>query len=1123
MNDLILKSKLIKPDLPPYFLLTKRIERLHRGIDFCRAVTVCAPAGYGKTTLISSYCANRANLPLRVCWYRLEASDTEPTVFTGHLLAALFSGRPDLTAKHLKTVQSKSVSPDFQLVGASICRACWDLDQHSAAARTFIVLDDFQNVMHSFEIYALVRYFLENLPPLFSLCLLSRVDTEIFTEKQKLENNILELRTADLVFGQAEIKELLQLFRQGSSSEVLSRNISKKTEGWIAGIMLLCQNLKEKQGDTNPEKGKLADEVSLFRYISSELFDQIDENLQDTLSRLAILSDFSEESAGQLYQSANLQDLINECVELGLFIQRIPGHPPRYRFHALFRKFLLRILEARCPPEEIEKLHFNAARYYLEKNIYSRAAEHIAGCNNFAKTADLVTGVGIRFMMVGESGQLRNWLDMLPEKIILSNPVLLIFKGLLMPHLKSREAENLLFRALQMARDKDDPVLMFRAATSLVFIYFYTNNMPAMVRLIETIPQRNRAAMGPPGGAPLLLEIMLSIGTGSFAAGLETAAEVDYSSLIAEDQWLCRAYCCVLAFCLGSLEDAEKYILSTLQLSCVREIEPAKATALYLLGTVLILKSDKDNLLPHLAELTAIGTKYGFDYHLAGSKRLAAFERYLSFDLLSALALLDEAVSLYQGFGNRAMALSTRLLRTLWALEPGTKEWTCLDQAKLDAEAIEKMKPGLMLSEIARSLLGAIARETGHPGLAETCLLSSIRSAQKKGAKQVLCGACFHLAKLYFTKGDSDQGRLILNQAMDLAAGNRYFMFWDIHLPTLLQMLLLGLQYCSAGGFASEALENYFGRGAAFYLREKIKNLDHRAVISFADAFISAHRREPGKKYYLVRAALFGKPEITVNGVKIADSEWKTRKNKGLLEYLLLNSGETVSRETLINIFWPQADRESAQVSLRTALYGLRKTLDRYNVELAGDSAFILENPEGLQINKNAALEVDIDHFLEYHRQYCAGMKQGDALETASREALENIISLYRGELMESRDYGDLLFFEREKCKSIFEKACVDLSAIYLRQKEPDRAEEVLIRAFRAEPYSESVCLKLLQLYMARGMRNKAAKLYNTFKVRVKDELDLEVDPRLAAAAGLKRKVNQANGVVKNPGRPLNQ
>ncbi len=101
------------------------------------------------------------------------------------------------------------------------------------------------------------------------------------------------------------------------------------------------------------------------------------------------------------------------------------------------------------------------------------------------------------------------------------------------------------------------------------------------------------------------------------------------------------------------------------------------------------------------------------------------------------------------------------------------------------------------------------------------------------------------------------------------------------------------------------------------------------------------------------------------------------------------------------------------------------------------------------------------------------------------------MLSIYKGDLMEGSDYGDLIFHERERLKSIFMEACQKLSSIYIKRGELRQAEEILRRASAAEPYNEKLCLELLKLYMFQGRRSKAVKLYYSFKKRLKQELDI--------------------------------
>lgn len=129
----------------------------------------------------------------------------------------------------------------------------------------------------------------------------------------------------------------------------------------------------------------------------------------------------------------------------------------------------------------------------------------------------------------------------------------------------------------------------------------------------------------------------------------------------------------------------------------------------------------------------------------------------------------------------------------------------------------------MVVSETSLSAFGAITREAGDFQLAERSLLSAVRSAKAQKAYQVLCGACFHLARLYFHSGDRGKGRRYLKQAMELASRIKYYMFWDIHIPTLTEMALLSIRHSYHAGFAAELLSRFYDPATVNYLAEKQK------------------------------------------------------------------------------------------------------------------------------------------------------------------------------------------------------------------------------------------------------------------------------------------------------------
>lgn len=1090
----VLGSKLIMPELPEEFLLTGRLKRLHREMELHRAVTVCAPAGYGKTTLAVSFFDCHLHSRTGACWYRLEPDDRSLLVFISHLLENLFpKGKAAFTG-------AKAVFKDPALwrqprqIITLICRELWKLYEQNALSATFIVIDDYQNAAHSAEIRSAIIYMLDHIPPPCRIFLLSRYPGRIFTEKQKLEYKLLLIEKNDLTFEKVEIELLVQKIKRGEPDVKTVNAIVKNTEGWIAGIIMLCKTQGNEYLDDSFKNGSLSSEDSIFSYISTEAFKEVDKATGDALAKLSLLRDFSVDDAKNILGTGDVMSLVKRCLEFGIFIEKLPGTPPVYRFQPLFKDFLLTVLKERFSVEQIESWQLAAAAYYIETSRFGRAAEHIAQCGNIEKTAEMVTGVGIRFMIVGESGQLRIWLEMLPREIVDNNPVLLVFKALLMPQAMHKDAGSALARAFQVAQAQGNLLMQYRAATSLVYLHFCNNNMAGIVKAAESILDQNPGIWSRLTYVPGLLEIMRSIGKSNFMGGREWGIRIPYSEMTGEDRWLFLAYSCIIDFCLGRLDDAERRMETALSLECVKNVEPAKATALYLLSTVVALKNDWNKLSGPLAELITLATKYDFLYHLAGAKRLASYERYLDNDTGEAVKLLDEAALLYTNFDNRAMAASARLLKRLWVGKTGAADFM---EECLVVDIVRRQKAGILLHEICLSMLGAIARDAGDFIFAEKCLLSSIRAAGRKKGVQVLCGACFHIAALYFMSGNMEQGRCYLKQAMTLASDGRFFMFWDIHIPTIVEMTLRGIRYRYHPCFGRELLAKLLGGNTAHYLIEKVKVMPESHIHDFALDFLSAREKGVERDFYIVHATLFGKPEIKINGVKIPDSEWKTRKNKCLLEYLLLNSGKSISREKLIDIFWPESDGKPAMTSLRTALYQLRKTLSRYEAAVKGENAFIYETLDGVKIRVNDALVLDLHQFLKLNQDISrpgSGEVNGKLIQ---KDILKNMISLYRGELLETSDYGDEYIYEREMCKTIFEEACLNLSAIYITENELHTARKTLSHLLEEDPYNEKACLELLKLYISQGMQSKAARLYKSFKIRLQEDLGIEVDERL--------------------------
>ncbi|MFA5524588.1 MAG: BTAD domain-containing putative transcriptional regulator [Tissierellales bacterium] len=1086
MNSIhVLKSKLIMPELTEGFMLTNRVKELHESLKSCKAVSICAPAGYGKTSLAISYFHYQLNNPYRVCWYRLDPEDNNLSIFINHLLESLFP------TEAIKLPESKNSFKE-------ICNKLWSSYDQTDPSPTYVVLDDFQNIAENQVVCNIISNIFDNLPPSYTLFILSRGHINVFTEKQKLEKKVLNIGIDDLAFTNDETKDIILRAGLDYHDDTISKFVTEYTEGWIAGIILICQAFKNR-GHTIEiiNSDKLIHEDSLFQYMSLEVLKSLEFNIQDALTKLALLQDFTELEASEILGISDVKSVIEQSLKFGMFIHKIPESPAVYRFHSLFRDFMLCILVSSYSEQKIMGLHLKAAQYYISHSIYMRAAEHISKCKNPAAALEIVISAGFNKFLIGEKAQLKIWLDLLPDEVVNLSPILLMYRAQLVPNSRQLEMVAPLQNAIEQSLVDNNLEVYFNLATVLLYILMCNNNMKGLLEMTPDISPKLEYASREMKNTLKILTMVRHIGEEEYSLAKAQSENTLYSLLPEDSQGLYLILSSITYICLGKLNKAQESMEKALIINNFKKVEPAKGFVLLFLATSLCLSNQRECLMSHISEILFIGNKYDYDYLSAGGRRLAAYAKYISLNTNDSIDMLDNSIYHYKQISNKAMTAICKMLRLLWSLRDNNMS-RHLDEAKENYNIISNMHSGLLNLEISQSILGAIAREAEDYILAENCLLSSIKTSIEKKGYQVLCGSLFHIAKLYFAKNDTEKGYFYLKQAMNLASDNRYFMFWDIHIQTLVEMILRGVRIGLCTEYAKEVLNKFFCTKAVLYLTEKVKVIDENRINTFASDFISTYRVDDYEQFYFVKASLFGKPEVWINGVKISDADWKTKKVKSFLDYLLLNSGKTISKETLADVLWPLSDSSSAIASQRTALYHLRKVLSRYGVATSGKKALIYETQRGLKIRRNNALDLDIDEFLALYAEFSSFNDVNNSQDEQKRIIImERIIFLYKGDLMEDFDYGDLIDYERERFKSIFMEVCEKLSLIYIKLREFKQAEEILKSALSADPYDENICLELLKLYNSQKRKSKAIKLYYSFKKRIEEELDIKIDKRL--------------------------
>ena len=319
---------------------------------------------------------------------------------------------------------------------------------------------------------------------------------------------------------------------------------------------------------------------------------------------------------------------------------------------------------------------------------YGRFAEHLTKCGNSATAMDMVTKAGFNKFMIGETGQLKNWLDLLPEDMIMDNPILLLFKAQLMPNNRQPEIVDTLKKVLKLSLQDNNLAIYFYAASVLIYIYMCGNNMKGLLEMAEGNPKSCRI-FTVTKNTLAIIDMVRLIAEEQFGAAEEQCESIQYALLPEDSQWLYLILSCIIYYCMGRLDHGERCMRTALELYSFKNIEPSKGFILLFLSIVLTLKNKKECLASHIEEVLAIGKKYDYDYLSAHGRRLAAFKQYLAFNGPASAEMLDHAVFHFLRINNTAMAAACRLLRCLWTIG-GSSPAPILEDARKDIELVRK-------------------------------------------------------------------------------------------------------------------------------------------------------------------------------------------------------------------------------------------------------------------------------------------------------------------------------------------------------------------------------------------------------------------------------------------------
>ncbi|MCJ7537779.1 MAG: LuxR C-terminal-related transcriptional regulator [Anaerolineales bacterium] len=438
----LLTTKLYIPSTRPELVTRPRlIERLNEGLH--RKLTlISAPAGFGKTTLVSDWvgnlrlaATNESQTTYRIAWLSLDEDDNDPARFLTYFITALQMMGSSIGQKAQTVFQSQQelmIDPILMTLVNDLTQLSEPPSEHSN--KDFVLILDDYHVIEEPCIHNAIEFLLDHLPPRFHLVILTRIDPPLPIPRLRVRNQMVEIRGSNLHFSEKEVEIFLnENMKLGLATEEIAM-LETRTEGWIAGLQLAAISL---QGQINRQEF-IQDFSGDNRFVIDYLLDEVLLKQPEDVRRFLLQTVVLQRMCGELCDAVvNLSDegfsldsqgFLEYLDRANLFIVPLDDQRKWYRYHHLFSEVLFRRLK-QTELAQIPELHLRASKWFEDEGDHDQALHHALAAGDLERAAQLVEQNALQLLVHSNLTRLKKWCEALPNDLVHSRPWLCIYQG----------------------------------------------------------------------------------------------------------------------------------------------------------------------------------------------------------------------------------------------------------------------------------------------------------------------------------------------------------------------------------------------------------------------------------------------------------------------------------------------------------------------------------------------------------------------------------------------------------------------------------------------------------------------------------------------------------------------
>ena len=1059
-------TKIIPPQCRPTMLSRQRLLNLFNNMLDCKLITVAAPAGYGKTSLLVDV-ATQLETP--VCWYTLDPSDNELQRFFNYLVASIAQRYPDFGEASIKALTSIKSSVNLDYLLSTIINDVYEnIDEDF-----LLVLDDFHHIDNQQILYFFDKFTQmvgENCHLIISSRAVLWLPTLVLLVGRSQAGGI---GLKELAFQPDEVQALVLQNYNLSLSEQIALELVQETEGWITGLLLSTQSHWVNMAD----QLRLArtSGMGVYDYLAQQIFDLQPLAMQEFLLRTSLMDEINAELCSSLFGTPEYaggqswHSFIQTVVQKNLFVICLEDKDGTWiRYHNLFRDFL-RDKFKKQNPEEVALTLRKLANVYADCGQWEKARDLYLHLSDIPSTIELLERVGSSLLYAGRLLTVLEWINILPEETINSRPSLLSLRGIA-EVMAGRVEEGMLFlnQALAILLTTGDVSLLAQTLTRRAVAHKFLPNYEASIADADealTLVSSNKDLkfvkaealrakglglyhLGQLNKALNLLHqslslytalnnrqnisvLYLELGIVYKELGLYNKALVCYNHALEYWRqvknifWLARLYNSLgkLHHLMGNYALAEKNFEVAIKLAMQSGNTRVEALALTGIGDIYLSLNAPNAALQAYQKAGRHADRFFLSVYLALRKATLA---RMANDFLQAQELLVSAQTLANSSGSTyEQALCAREVGELELAQKNYQQAadnlnTVVDYFAQGGYRADQIKARLQLAQL--------------------CLKLNDRKAAHN-----------HLKKIFLFASRLENRHPLISAAMPC------------------KPLLRAFRNDDAVGYQVNVLLQDIDQYSCKIpiLRGKLRR--QVSVVPFA----------PPK----LTVTAFGSSRVMLDGQPVTSVDWQTQRRVRELFFYLIANQDGPTRDTIGIVFWPESSPEKLKKQFKNTIYKLRRALDKDFIVFDSWS-------ESYHFNRNLDYEYDVEIF----EQYIDHAKAAPIVDEQI-EAFTNAINLYQGDYLGEMD-GTWILAERERLTQAYKDAILKLTNLQWQSGNFEVVLALCKQALQVDPCQEAVYRQAMRVYAAQGNKADIMRQFQTCKKTLKSELDAPVSAK---------------------------